>query len=143
VPDHRIRLRGGWELIDVDEPGSAPARVTLPLVSGLPRGGRVRLIRKFGRPPVDDRAESVWLSLDHVTGLRAASLNGRPLAIELPLEGRIEIPVDLPERNELVLEADLPGGSRAWPPWGEVALLIWRDAATSCEPALGFGPSRG
>jgi hypothetical protein len=143
VTDHHIRLRGGWELIDLDQSGSSPVRVTLPLGSGGPHRRRVRLTRKFGRPPVDARTESIGLSLDHVPGLRGASLNGRPLAIQLPLVGGVEVAVDLPERSELVLEADLPADPPAGPPWGEVALLIRRSATTAGEPALGFGPPRG
>jgi hypothetical protein len=65
------------------------------------------------------------------------------LELKLPLAAGVEIPVDLPERSELVLEADLPVDPPACPSWGEVALLIRRNVATSGEPALGFGPSRG
>jgi hypothetical protein len=61
----------------------------------------------------------------------------------MPLAAGLEIPVDLPERSELVLEADLPLDRQASAPWGEVALLIRREAATTDEPALGFGLARG
>ena len=139
VTDHRIRFRGGWELIDLDQPGASPVRVTLPLRSEVSPRRRIRLARKFGRPPVDDRTESIWLSLDHMPGLRSASLNGWLLELTLPLVGRVEVPVELPDRSELVLEADLP----ASPAWGEVALLIRRNVTSSSEPTLGFGPNRG
>jgi hypothetical protein len=124
VPDHRIRLRGGWESIDVEAFPRLPAPLTLPVRWSTTSPRRIRLTRKFGRPRLDPRSESLWLSIGRVPGLRSASLNGQPLAIEGLAEGSLEIPLDLPERNELVLDVELPADPGDPSPWGEIALLI-------------------
>jgi len=122
VPEHRIRLRGAWELHDLDE-GDGPATpLTLPVAWGsqdFPR--RLRLVRKFGRP----RASRVRLVLEDVQGLRSAALNGRPLALESSSSGRFDVELPpLDERNVLALEVVVgsPGGPEA--PWGRIALAI-------------------
>ena len=124
MPEHRIRLRGGWELLEVESSQTVPAHVNLPL-GVIPTGSRtVRLTRRFGRPRLDRRRESLWLFLGSVAGLRSASLNGSMLAIEGPAGEGLEIPVEISERNELVLEAELPAARGEAFPWGDIALLI-------------------
>jgi hypothetical protein len=135
VPDHLIRLRGGWELIDAEataeSSGDRPVRLTLPVA--WPKGSArlVRLVRKFGRPPHDPAHESLLLTLDRVPGLRALWLNELLLTLPDSNQGRLEIPLDrLSERNELVLDVrppHPPGESGQSPPWGEIALVIRRE----------------
>ena len=137
MPDHLIRLRGAWELIDADAhaevaaeaAGDLPARLTLPVAWPAGSARRLRLVRKFGRPAHDPAHESLLLALDRVPGLRGIWLNGLRLTIPDPASGRLEIPVDrLSERNELVLDveppAHPPGDSSPPALWGEIALVI-------------------
>jgi hypothetical protein len=140
VPDHLIRLRGGWELIDGDSDadaaaeasGDLPLRLTLPVVWPIGSARRVRLVRKFGRPAHDPAHESLLLTLNRVPGLRAVGLNGLALTIPDSDQCRLEIPIDrLSERNELVLDVEPqphpPGDSGQLAPWGEIALVIRRE----------------
>ena len=131
MPEHRIRLRGGWECHyrDGDDDDDAPEvhrRVDLPAASSAGFPARFRLTRQFGRPPVDLRNECVTLEMRNVDGLQAARLNGRPIA---PSSGSVEWSVDLAEpllpRNGLVLEVEFGEHGRSDEgPWGEIALVI-------------------
>lgn len=128
MSDHLIRLRKGWESLDLDLPTPRPETITLPLPAGRLSARRLRLTRRFGCPPFDPRAESLWLRLESVLGLTSLSLNGRELPLELLARGDIDIPLpDLHPRNELALELSggLPGDSSgATGTWGAIALLI-------------------
>ena len=84
MPEHRIRLRGGWdcqyrERDDPDGP-EVVRRVDLPVVwtEDFPR--RLRLTRQFGRPPVDPASERVELELRDVPGLTTVRLNGQAVS---------------------------------------------------------------
>jgi hypothetical protein len=132
VPEHRIRLRGGWELQDLDA-GGAASPLALPVTWGSqPFPRRLRLVRRFGRP----KSGRVRLVLEDVEGLRSAELNGEPLAIDVSSPGRID--VDLPpldERNTLALEVvvgESPG--RPATPWGIVALSIDEEPDDATRP---------
>jgi hypothetical protein len=75
--------------------------------------------------------ESLLLALDCVPGLRGVWLNELRQTIPDPARGRLEIPIDrLAERNELVLDVELPthppGDSSSQPSWGEIALVVRR-----------------
>lgn len=129
MPEHLIRLRKGWESIDLDATDPLPERITLPLSCGWGSPRRLRLTRRFGRPPLDPRIESLWLRLDCVPGLDSLRLNDRDMTFGPGVEGPIEIPLaELPDRNELVLEisgATVPSMEPgAIATWGEIALLI-------------------
>lgn len=130
MPEHRIRLRGGWEVLDSGG-GGLPSRLTFPL-KAFPDGvGRVRLARSFQTPPLDPRSETLWLRLDAVPGLVSVLFNDRELArgpfgtavLLLPLGDA------LPARNRITLDvAPCPGSgcpSEEFP-WGEIALVIAR-----------------
>jgi len=139
VSEHLIRLRKGWESIDLDSPDSRPVRITLPLPAGWRSTRRLRLTRRFGCPPLNPHTESLWLRLESVAGLAALRLNDRDLPLGQDSQGTIDIRLaELRPRNELALElsgADAP----AAPPgtsttWGEIALLIRSEPARSTEP---------
>jgi hypothetical protein len=129
VLEHVIRLRGGWEWIDLDAPHPEPRRVALPLAGGLPAARRSRLTRRFGCPPIDANRESLWLRLEHVWGLLAIELNGELIGCEHNAGEGIRIPLSNPlPRNKLVLVCcaiDLPGSLRGDARcWGEIALVV-------------------
>ena len=128
MSEHLIRLRKGWESIDLDSPDPRPERITLPLPMGWGSGRRLRLTRRFGCPPLNPHGESLWLRLESVAGLASLRLNGRDLPLGQDSHGTIDIRLaELRPRNELALE--LSGAAPAAPPgdsttWGEIALLI-------------------
>ena len=128
MPEHRIRLRGGWEF---QVTGGSPwlPRQTLPLIAFPDGPGPVRLARNFQTPPMDAGSETLWLRLDAVPGLLSVVLNDRVLA-----RGPFDKPVldltvgdALRPRNRLVLDVQPPAKSDS-PfgvfPWGDVALVI-------------------
>ena len=129
MSQHLIRLRKGWELIDLDSPDLRPAPITLPLPAGWGAARRLRLTRRFGCPPLSLQSESLWLRLESVPGLASLQLNGHDLPLGPYFQGTIDIRLaDLPARNELALELS-GGASLGAPPgdrvaWGEIALLI-------------------
>ena len=119
MPEHRIRLRGGWECHyrdgDDEDAPEAHRRVDLPAASSAEFPARFRLTRQFGRPPVDPRSESVTLEMRNVDGLKAARLNGRPIA-PTQSEDRawsVDLAEPLLPRNGLVLEIDLAPEDRS------------------------------
>lgn len=124
MPEHKIRLRGPWEALDLNDPSSEPFRVSLPLerLDG-DSSRRLRLVRKFGRPR---SVETLKLTLENVEGLESLSVNDEPLTWRVNDSGGLS--VDLPplrERNtlrlEAVIEPELSGRSSAW---GNVAIVI-------------------
>jgi hypothetical protein len=131
MPEHRIRLRGGWECHyrEGDDPEGKEIcrRVDLPLAPPIEFAARFQLCRQFGRPPSDPRIESVMLELRQVSGLKAARLNGLPITPvdSSDLDWLIELREPLLPRNGLILEVELDASSPpAGTAWGEVALLI-------------------
>lgn len=127
MPEHKIRLRGPWEAVDLDAPSGEPFRLSLPidrLDGDAPR--RLRLVRRFGCPR---SAESLRLTLENVEGLESVSVNDEPLTWRADDSGALV--VDLPplgERNTLRLEAVIePGIPEGAPAWGKVAIVIPED----------------
>lgn len=126
MPEHRIRLRGGWLCIDPVADGDAPLRVTLPLAAFPENHGRVVLFRSFQAPPIDVGRETLWLALEEVPGLTRISLNSETLQPG-PL---VRLGENLPTYNRLVFDVDTRGlgtTSSLASSWGLVALVIRRD----------------
>lgn len=129
MPEHLIRLRGGWSWDDREGGPVAARRVSLPL-EGAPRGtSRIVLTRQFGRPPIDPGRERLALRLEGVDGLVGIRLNGHDLA--LPPVGATDLelsPDDLqPTGNVLILEVIPSSGTHAGADnsrWGRIALVI-------------------
>ena len=125
MPEHRIRLRGAWELVLPGVSGDSSRRWSLP--AGWPEGlqGPVRLIRRFGPPTIDVVGETISLELREVPGLTRLDLNGKRLAD--PPDGVVDwvVPLvaPLPARNLLMLEVDLDQVDPTRE-WGAIALLI-------------------
>jgi hypothetical protein len=127
-PPHVIRLRGPWEYeplerlvlsadgagVPAGEPLPAPGRITMPADWGRTLGidfrGRVRYVRRFGRPTNLAAGQRVWLACDGVDLRGTASLNGRPLGevdgYRVP--ARFDVTAQLDERNELAIVVELP-----------------------------------
>ena len=129
MPEHLIRLRGGWERQDLDAPESGPTRITLPIHLDSSLARRVRLSRRFGSPPLQREVETLGLRLHHVPGLVSVTINGSPFPLPPQGGGWPEIALhELPQRNLLVLEVNLaavhsPGQAGA-SRWGEIALVV-------------------
>jgi hypothetical protein len=125
LPDHLIRLRGGWESFTGEGANAVVACCSLPLSGSIPASLRVRLFRRFGRPRLQSANQSLFLSLDHVPGLRSISLNGAFLAFDKPGHHPLEIFLEsLSERNELVLDVEFPSDPDVSTRWGDIALVI-------------------
>jgi hypothetical protein len=124
-PEHRIRLRGGWQWRVAGEAGP-PRRVALPIAWPDDALGRVLLSRPFNRPPLDPSREALRLELEQVDGLVAVLLNDRDLARPPVGTARLVVPLDdpLPGRNVLVLEVASPPAGRGGSGWGDIALVI-------------------
>jgi beta-galactosidase/beta-glucuronidase len=124
---HVIRLRGPWQyeplmqweldhegsLREVDELPPA-GRMVMPgdwsQSLGRDFRGRVRYVRAFGRPTNLEPGEKVWLVSDGVDLDGRAALNGLPLGpvTNARDQARFDITDLLAERNELVIEVELP-----------------------------------
>ena len=129
MPEHRIRLRGGWESHhrEGDEDGpEVVRRVQLPLIwpEGLP--ARIKLIRQFGKPPVDWSLEAVSLEMRNVPGLQVTRINGHPVPKPTETGGSWSVVLADPllPRNGLVLEVDLEAARKQAGDWGEIWLSI-------------------
>jgi hypothetical protein len=128
VAEHRIRLRGAWDCQNISSPSEPPQRITLPIRwdTGNPR--RLRLSRRFGRPPADSSRER-FLELDQARGIHSLCLNGTTLAAVSLAKSYYLIPLpEIEERNTLVLEIDTgeacQGASEIGPDWGQIAILV-------------------
>ncbi len=124
LPEHRSRLRGGWESRTVDSPDDRQ-RVTLPIHWDPERAGRMRLYRKFGCPVLQASQQTLVLELEQVPGICSISPNDRLIAGVPSAESRLSLElVGLPDRNVLVLEIDLKvARSRSvatGAPWGRL-----------------------
>ena len=126
MSEHLIRLRKGWESIDLDSLDPRPERITLPLPAGWRSARRLRLTRRFGCPPLNPDIESLWLRLESVPGLASLRLNGRDIPLGPYAHGTIDIRLaELRPRNELALDLSAPGDPAGdSTAWGEIALLI-------------------
>jgi hypothetical protein len=126
---HEVRLRGGW-LCEADESiGRTSIRLTLPAPPHDLPAGRLRLIRRFQRPPrIED--EPAGLRLRRVSGIRSITLNGRPLGPISPDRFEYDWPLGVLEpSNELVIVADPVAAGDTW---GLVSLIFGGSAP---EPA--------
>lgn len=136
MPDHRIRLRAGWDCHYVDFEGrdSASWRVDLPTTWGPDTQFPLKLVRQFGRPPVNPDHEQVFLELRSVPGLQSVRLNGLLLDLESTHLNSHELllPGVLLPRNAILLEVTQPVVS---PSWGEICLRITprNDSPTGVE----------
>lgn len=134
MPEHLIRLRGGWEAWDLSRPASEPSRASLPLAGPVAASRNLKLVRRFGRPPLETPAQRIAIRLDHVPGLVSLRLNGKELQPLSPVDGPWEVPAeDLLARNELELQVELPDPLPG--PWGDIALVIRESVAPT--PPLG------
>jgi hypothetical protein len=151
MPEHLIRLRGGWRCLEDEDVPDTPTSVsglpiTLPVIwpARVAPKAAVRLVRDFTAPVLNPSRESLGLCMSSVGGLVAVQLNGRELARPAPGTAALELPLDdpLPRRNRLVLDVRLgeamTSPSSPQQPWGSVALVI-RDRG----PVEDAGPRSG
>jgi hypothetical protein len=128
MSEHRIRLRGAWELLARGGGYASLSRLSLPARWPDELAGPIRLIRRFGMPPIDPATEAISLELLGVPGLGRIDLNG----VELPLAppGSVDWVVrpvgPLLARNTLTLDVELDPSNRPEKAegWGTIALVI-------------------
>ena len=114
MDEHTIRLRGGWECIAIDRGDAGPARLNLPAAGGSLPTGRLRLVRRFQRPPRAAGARSSC-GCDRSSGILSLALNGHPIGPASPDRPKFEVNLPpLAPRNELVVEAEPPRGAADW-----------------------------
>lgn len=156
---HPIRLRGPWQYQVLSQCHVSTGTPPLAKIGELPPPGKVqmpadweshlgsdfrgcvRYVRNFGCPTALEPHETVFLVLEGVDALGRVELNGEQLG-EITLAAgtaKFEITELLQERNELVVEVELPiyasaeaellhRGDRSGQPgglFGEVRLEIW------------------
>jgi hypothetical protein len=128
MPEHRIRLRGAWELL-ARAGGYVPiGRLSLPARWPGDLAGPIRLIRRFGMPPIDPTTEALSLELLSVPGLGRIDLNG--VEMPLPPPGSVDWVVrpvgPLLARNILTLDVEIDRSDRQEKAggWGTIALVI-------------------
>jgi hypothetical protein len=80
-------------------------------------GGRIRHLRRFGKPRTLDAGETAWVVCDAAPGPAAVSVNGEVVGRAEAGPFAFEVTARLAPRNELVIET-------ADGPLGEVALEI-------------------
>jgi hypothetical protein len=128
VNDHRIRLRGGWQLETAasDQDGG---RITLPVRWDRNNPRRLRLSRRFGLPPIDTKRQCLLLELNRARGIQSLLLNGKTLTAISSEKSYYLIPLaEIEERNVLSLEVETgeacADATEADGDWGHFALLI-------------------
>jgi hypothetical protein len=118
---HEIRLHGGWECARADGPSSVGTRLTLPIRADSLPAGRLRLTRRFNRPP---RIASgpVGLRLREVPGIEAVLINGLPVGPISPERAEFDLALGpLAPRNDLVILAQPPDSAAIW---GVISLIF-------------------
>jgi hypothetical protein len=129
VSEHQIKLRGGWLCRAAGSPESAAQPLSLPTRWSPETPRHLLLVRRFGRPRLQDEGHTLLLRLDQVPGIQSLTLNGRRLEHPAAGASSCEITLDaLIERNTLVLDVETPppppeSTSNA-PEWGFISLLI-------------------
>jgi hypothetical protein len=134
MPEHRIRLRAGWQRLEPRPEGGfqetkVSSPVTLPLLwpSDQPDRSHVRLGRYFASPRLDAQSESLLLRMERVCGLVSVVLNHREIGRLDPGETRADfiIPHPIPHRNLLILDVEpRRAGSIGRELWGIITLVI-------------------
>lgn len=128
MPNHTIRLRGGWrgQAASGAPLSESTAWVRLPIVWPAGLSGPLRLERRFQAPPVAN-AETLAIAFEDVPGLVSIALNGRTLATAPFALPAVRIGLDrrdlAPRGNLLTLEV-LPERSAPGQPWGCIALEV-------------------
>jgi hypothetical protein len=127
---HEVRLGGGWVCVAADASARASARLTLPAGPDAMPAGRLRLTRRFQRPPRSPD-EPAALRLRRVPGILSITINGRPLGPISPDRDEYDWPLGVLEPgNELAIVAEPVAGPEGW---GEVTLVFGRPQSGSDE----------
>jgi len=133
---HLIRLRGPWECVPIDAPGSAAVRVTPPCdvrqVLGPDFRGRVSLRRSFHAPVSLVANEALWLVIESVGGPARVTFDGLLLGEIAPGRDVVwEWDVTQRQRERMTLEIEATVGDRAGGPTLGAVRLEVRDARTA------------
>ena len=118
---HEIQLRRGWEYAGSSDRLMAPTRLTLPTRWSATAAGRLRLYRRFQRPPRISYTRVV-LRLLQSPGIHAIFFNGQPIGPVSSEHAEHEISLGLLDpRNELVLDVEPPSDGSEW---GTISLIF-------------------
>ncbi len=132
---HEIRLRGGWECREGEDPTAKAVRLTLPMRWESVPPGRLRLSRRFQRPPRAPDALAV-LRIRQAPGIRSIRFNGTPLDVPPPEIHNHDVALGrLAPWNELVLLVDPPIDGLDW---GSLSLLFGLDPSAAEPLAAGI-----
>ena len=96
---------------------------------GTARPRRLRVSRRFGRPPVNLKRQRLFLELDQVRGIHLILLNGKAQSGISASKSYYLIPLaEIDERNTLILEVETgesaAAGSDSGQEWGQIAILV-------------------
>jgi hypothetical protein len=133
MPEHPIRLRGPWDLLE--DPGPADRRasnITLPTRFFPEVDSPLILRRRFGRPARLDGQIACRLRAEHIPGLICMSLNGETLSeLADDSEGKgelleVEVGPLLRIRNvlELMVDPRQAASGLSDQPWGSISLVF-------------------
>ncbi|WP_406695416.1 hypothetical protein V5E97_30775 [Singulisphaera sp. Ch08] len=137
MPEHWIRLRGGWDWQSGSAADATKRPLTLPIEWPAGQASPVRLLRRFGCPPIDPLHESLSLRLENVPGLLAIQFNGR--SVNVPLEESLSFSLEsigpILAKNLLILEVDPARATRPGETWGQIALIVEASRGDDESPA--------
>jgi len=129
VSEHAIRLRAGWEALDLDDAAAEPFRLDLPVdwrvyearFGRLPR--RLQLSRRFGRPLSGAPNYRAIVHLGAAEGVVSLAINGVaiPWTTDGPGRLRAELPA-LQPRNLLMVEIEPTGPTPT--AWGDARIVF-------------------
>lgn len=133
MPEHLIRLRGPWDLLEDPSPADRRAsRISLP-THFFPDADRPLILRRrFGRPALIDGQLPCRLRAEQIPGLIRMNLNGETLsepADSPEAKGElleVEVGPLLTIRNVLELTVDprRAAAGLSEQPWGSIALVF-------------------
>lgn len=140
MSEHAIRLRAGWEALDLDDAAAEPFRLNLPVdwrayearFGRIPT--RIQLSRRFGRPLAGAPNYRAIVHLDTAEGVVALAFNGVtiPWTTDGPGRLRAELPA-LQPRNLLMVEIEPTGPTPT--AWGDASIVFARlDDADARRP---------
>lgn len=133
MPDHRIRLRGPWEVVHLEPNPEGVSRITLPTNSLPSTDQPLRILRRFGRPPRLSESDLTpcRIEIEDAPGLIQITFNDESLPLpesntgSTPGTFHFSVNQKLQARNMLVLTISAAPSRPVWShPWGSISLVF-------------------